>query len=811
MATQIDARVKQKTGTEADFAGYNLLEGEIALVRTSVNGPVFNFKVGPGNFDELDWSLQTPGAPIAADTSTSFPSDLPGLYVPTENGTYGGSVTVDMEDGYQVLVWDGSTLTKVVFPIDLSGYAKESDLLTASSVLVPDNIYDEYLSVRNRRFMTSDGSYTTGSGFLAYRMKVTPSSAYIVTGNGSALSYCRYDASGDFIDSQVPSSEADGSFVITANQNTHYFGINLLNDGDFNRTIQIVERRVGQTGIVDGFKLTRDDDRYDVGNNLINKKKIVFGGQVTTTGFQPSGQMCVKIDPVPPAGVYCVSGVANFSAFRSSSNSISQITTTNQGGYWTFTLPSNTDALYLNLAANEAGWVYAETAMMNSGSTPLPYEPYYSRPKFGDMVSISVDDLDYSPATTRKVFIRELNAEMIFSGGYWRPSGGGTPIVGKVFSWDFSGGSLAADGVLKSSNFVTNSETYSTGVSYAVDAGIGDTLYDYLYFDSFGDHLFEFQTEVMEFTVDRMGGLVGILYKGTTGSRKVNAHALIYNNGLSMRDSELETPTAYNFLQNISGIPPQVGNKYRIVHSFHGSGRTMAVYDITNDEVLLGRVSLEWPTSGAGGYSHRPNNRKFGIMIRDAAVTITKYEIYQNEPSRANLVIMGDSISVARVASAYDKGWSKLATNYIGYGAIVHGGGSNTAEDLLNSLQDTLDMKPNKVVLAIGTNDCVLNKPNRYAEHQSIVSQLEAIGAEVIISNVIPAYSQATDPDNWTRITDYNAWLQTTYGADHIIVDQFSALVNGSGDDWNPLYKADDLHPNDLGHQVMFETLKPYL
>src|SRR5690554_5914424 len=127
MATQIDARVKQKTGTAAEFAGYNLLEGEIALVRTSPGGPVWNFKVGPGNFDSLDWSLQNPGAAVAADTSTVFPTGVPGLYIPTEDGTYDG-VTVDLSVGYVQLIWDGTTLTKVEFPIDLTGYATTTEL-----------------------------------------------------------------------------------------------------------------------------------------------------------------------------------------------------------------------------------------------------------------------------------------------------------------------------------------------------------------------------------------------------------------------------------------------------------------------------------------------------------------------------------------------------------------------------------------------------------------------------------------------------------------------------------------------------------
>lgn len=125
MAEIIDARVKQKTGTAAEFAGYQLLAGEIALVRTSANGAVWNFKVGPGLFDSLDWSLQNPGAAQKADTSTVFPVGVPGLYIPTESGTYEG-ITVDLSVGYVQLIWDGSDMVKAEFPIDLGGYQPQT-------------------------------------------------------------------------------------------------------------------------------------------------------------------------------------------------------------------------------------------------------------------------------------------------------------------------------------------------------------------------------------------------------------------------------------------------------------------------------------------------------------------------------------------------------------------------------------------------------------------------------------------------------------------------------------------------------------
>lgn len=206
MATQIDARVKQKTGTEADFAGYNLLEGEIALVRTSANGPVFNFKVGPGNFDELDWSLQNPGAAVAADTSTVFPAGVPGLYIPTESGTYDG-ITVDLSAGYTQLIWDGTTLVKAEFPIDLAGYAAITDL---------NNMYKVKYYDFNKRVDTSDGSLSNSDQHVTTSdlIRINPNEAVSVRrGTNGGQSVFFYDVNGDFISAVSIGSGTTGSAI----------------------------------------------------------------------------------------------------------------------------------------------------------------------------------------------------------------------------------------------------------------------------------------------------------------------------------------------------------------------------------------------------------------------------------------------------------------------------------------------------------------------------------------------------------------------------------------------------------------------
>lgn len=839
MAEILDARVKQKTGTAAEFAGYTLLEGEIALVRTSSSGPVFNFKVGPGNFDSLDWSLQNPGAAQKADTSTEFPSGVPGLYIPTEDGTYEG-VTVDLSSGYTQLIWDGANLVDVVFPIDLAGYATTAEVApikdTVDSVTEPyANLYNRSEALENQRFLTSasggnqPGDLVTASGFLAFELTDVSYGYYSVLVDVSAISYCRFDSNGDYVSHTTPSKESDGRFIVSVPAGIASIGLTLMNDGNFERPV-IIQRgdtidldvKVKFDSIDRKGEITLNQNIIDIGTNLINKAEIQFGKQVTSGGIIESSQMYVEITPLPEPGTYAVSGVANLSVFSKTSGAFSGITRTIVGNYFTFVVPSGIDALYLNLAASSSDWWRADTAMMNAGASPLPYSPYGDKikpsllPDTRGENTINFNQLPNYPENGTSIFLKDRYASFIYSDG-WNPTDGTriyTAPRGKIYGWDFSGGSLAADGVTKSAGLTINSENYDTGVGYSIDVPSQTNLYEYISLNNSGIRTLEFQQEIIELTIDRLGsGSVGVLYKGETVGRIVNSLAGITGTGIFLREAVGAIPNTYSLNRTANGTITE-DNQYRIIHDFFGNGRRVSVYDISSGEpVEVSSLDIVWPMTGSGSYPERPNNRSLGLVINDMGVTITKYELHTFEPNRADTIITGDSISVSRTASAYEKGWAKLATQFIGSSALLHGGGSNTCEDILNSLEDTLAMKPKRVVLAIGTNDCNLNKTNRYTEHQSIVSQLETAGAEVIICNVIPADNDGTTPSQvarWERIQDWNDWLTSTYPS-HTIIDNFTSLVNDDGDDWNETYRADELHPNDNGHAVMFENLKTYL
>lgn len=189
----IKARVWTKIDTlEAWDANPLILgPGEFAPVLTGVGGSVFNFKVGTGDrrFSDLPWSLQNPGAAIAADTNTAFPSGVPGLYIPTESGDYDG-VTVDLEAGYTQLIWDGTTLVKVEFPIDLAGYTPTSEFNPVKDVV--DNrfgveLIDRSLITKGAWNMTGSSKSTSNNWISSAKISVLPSTTYTVSGLAPSL------------------------------------------------------------------------------------------------------------------------------------------------------------------------------------------------------------------------------------------------------------------------------------------------------------------------------------------------------------------------------------------------------------------------------------------------------------------------------------------------------------------------------------------------------------------------------------------------------------------------------------------------
>lgn len=409
MAEILDARVKQKTGTASEFAGFVLLEGEEARVRLTPNGPVWNTKTGPGLFDDLPYDIQLTGVPQVVEPGFTPPAGVPMLFLPKESGIYQG-INVDITEGVVYLPWDGSTLTDVVYPINLAGYATTGQVNAVSqSVSIVSSEVDSILSksiniidrqrAKNQAWNTSGGVGSTAANWVRVDlMPIKPNTTYHYQGNGSIANGVPlavfFDATGNHLPAEnlLSTGGSGQNKDFTTGANTAFIGVNVANrTGAGNDPVNATEmgtimvsegagNKPYQPYIIsiDGSKITGSiatpqiqgieqaivevDEKVDSftvpSKNMFNRA-AVLPGTYNTSGVPDSSVNWLRTPyiPVQPSTTYTISG------FAAISGSNARILFYDAGGAFissimsvggstspvTFTTPSNCASVGINI------------------------------------------------------------------------------------------------------------------------------------------------------------------------------------------------------------------------------------------------------------------------------------------------------------------------------------------------------------------------------------------------------------------------------------------------------------------------------
>jgi lysophospholipase L1-like esterase len=203
-------------------------------------------------------------------------------------------------------------------------------------------------------------------------------------------------------------------------------------------------------------------------------------------------------------------------------------------------------------------------------------------------------------------------------------------------------------------------------------------------------------------------------------------------------------------------------------------------------------------------------------------------QLKQQPVPPGRVVFMGDSIT---------DGWN-LAEYFPGKPYVNRGiGGQVTAQMLVRTYPDVIDLKPAAVVLLAGTNDIARNNGpvTLTMIEQDIMAMTELAqlhGIKVLLSSVMPISDypylrqqgappapvvaggrgapprqKMTDGRPPSDILKLNAWLKD-YAArvNATYVDYFSAMVDDQG--WlKDALSADGLHPNAEGYRIMTDVV----
>lgn len=151
-------------------------------------------------------------------------------------------------------------------------------------------------------------------------------------------------------------------------------------------------------------------------------------------------------------------------------------------------------------------------------------------------------------------------------------------------------------------------------------------------------------------------------------------------------------------------------------------------------------------------------------------------------------------------------------------GYIDRGISGQTSYQFLSRFrQDVIDLKPEVVVINVGTNDCAenthpFNPELTLGNLKSMVELAKANGIKVIVASALPATTFSWNPvikDAPERIKTINKLIKQYVDENKLpYVDYYSAMVAGPDGTMNPAYSNDGVHPTKAGYAVMEPIVK---
>lgn len=232
-----------------------------------------------------------------------------------------------------------------------------------------------------------------------------------------------------------------------------------------------------------------------------------------------------------------------------------------------------------------------------------------------------------------------------------------------------------------------------------------------------------------------------------------------------------------------------------------GARRYRIIVDRDDLEITVTCADLETgDTASVTGYNLIPAAAFHGRMGVIALAGAPEFETFRvTAPYRSDplAVIVGDSITDGwNVYTPPNLSWaSKLA---FGRDDIIVAGrsGDETANFLLRSQIDLLGRTPKLGILALGTNDYVLDEWR--ANIAGLITSMQALGIEPVLVTVPPRGGE-------TLRQAQNTDIRSGYFGRLRYIDMSRALtLNHDGVNWNPVMNSgDSIHPSDAGAEAM--------
>lgn len=181
--------------------------------------------------------------------------------------------------------------------------------------------------------------------------------------------------------------------------------------------------------------------------------------------------------------------------------------------------------------------------------------------------------------------------------------------------------------------------------------------------------------------------------------------------------------------------------------------------------------------------------------------------------SSANEEVKDKDIKVIFIGNSITEGWVNMrpdffvSNNYVGRGI----GGQTSPQLLLRFRQDVVDLRPQAVVINIGTNDIAENTGKYNAQYtidniRSMADIAKANGIKVILSAVLPVgeYPWRKEITNVPeKIDALNKEIKDYADANGFAYIDYNSPMRQDDGSMIQNYARDGVHPTDEGYAVM--------
>jgi hypothetical protein len=261
---------------------------------------------------------------------------------------------------------------------------------------------------------------------------------------------------------------------------------------------------------------------------------------------------------------------------------------------------------------------------------------------------------------------------------------------------------------------------------------------------------------------------------------------------------------AYNLVATSSAISPLpiAGDVCEVTISLTGWTVSATGRNVTQSSTT---ASLNTTLSST---TQIPGPRDIAVFPVAGTSDVSLVEYTNNDYTLADWLVLGHSITQGGNASVIgNRYFNLLAALRPSQRWINYSGASGLTGSHVSSIAEIKAYLPRKVLMSgIIGNDLVnlTAEATWKANYQSIVSELEGIGAEV--------WHAIDTPRDASDMTPAKTWLEATYPGK--TVDLFTPLL-GTGTEMNDALSDEvegtEGHPNDTGHDLMADTLHPAL